>query len=272
MALQWKEINLQNLPKIAKLLMVKKLPQPMSTFFLINAKLKELEGWIGNHSKSPLVNLPKKKYPGSNPTDAFNQLCSLISNKGPIARGTVPKADGVYDKLTDTSLYTGTHKQRFDENGQGRGLDGRDTLSKTQGLDKMVERTAGNQMLAGNPAFRKPSEPNAYISNPSINKTSGSNSNIAGSNSNFNKGSTGALNKNTSNSNSKTTGSNSKLAGGNVYDRLTNTQGYTGTHKNRFDASGKGKGLAGRDYIPVGGGSGDYAGGDVKNLAQILRN
>ena len=31
------------------------------------------------------------------------------------------------DRLTDTSKYTGSHKQRFDESGRGRGLEGRDT-------------------------------------------------------------------------------------------------------------------------------------------------
>eukprot|EP00757_Euglenozoa_sp_SAG-D1_P008031 gene8031-17488_t len=29
----------------------------------------------------------------------------------------------IYDKLTDTTLYTGTHQHRFDERGNGRGLE-----------------------------------------------------------------------------------------------------------------------------------------------------
>ncbi|ORZ33943.1 hypothetical protein BCR44DRAFT_398630 [Catenaria anguillulae PL171] len=33
---------------------------------------------------------------------------------------------------------------------------------------------------------------------------------------------------------------------GSVFDRLTNPRGYTGTHKERFDADGRGKGKAGR--------------------------
>lgn len=39
-----------------------------------------------------------------------------------------------------------------------------------------------------------------------------------------------------------------------VLDRLTDTSKYTGSHKERFDESGKGKGLAGRDLTPKGGG------------------
>lgn len=29
------------------------------------------------------------------------------------------------DRLTDTSKYTGSHKERFDESGKGKGLSGR---------------------------------------------------------------------------------------------------------------------------------------------------
>ena len=39
-----------------------------------------------------------------------------------------------------------------------------------------------------------------------------------------------------------------------VLDRLTDTSKYTGSHKERFDESGKGKGLAGRDHTPKGSG------------------
>ena len=41
-----------------------------------------------------------------------------------------PPKGNIYDKLCDTSLYTGAHKQRFDETGQGRGLAGRDFTAK----------------------------------------------------------------------------------------------------------------------------------------------
>ena len=34
---------------------------------------------------------------------------------------------------------------------------------------------------------------------------------------------------------------------GDIYDRLTDTSGYTGSHKHRFDETGRGKGLQGRD-------------------------
>lgn len=35
------------------------------------------------------------------------------------------KTPGTTDRLTDASKYTGTHKQRFDEAGKGKGISGR---------------------------------------------------------------------------------------------------------------------------------------------------
>ena len=34
-------------------------------------------------------------------------------------------SSGAVGRLTDTSKYTGSHKERFDESGQGKGLEGR---------------------------------------------------------------------------------------------------------------------------------------------------
>jgi hypothetical protein len=63
----------------------------------------------------------------------------------------------------------------------------------------------------------------------------------------------------------KTTGS------GSVFDRLTNVNSYTGAHKHRFNNDGTGRGLAGRDS-PDKQSVGKYRGGNVRELAQILRN
>ena len=41
---------------------------------------------------------------------------------------------------------------------------------------------------------------------------------------------------------------------GNIFDRLTDTSQYTGSHKHRFDAQGRGRGLQGRDRTAVGAG------------------
>lgn len=40
---------------------------------------------------------------------------------------------GAVERLTDTSKYTGTHKERFDESGKGKGKEGRDDLADDKG-------------------------------------------------------------------------------------------------------------------------------------------
>lgn len=43
------------------------------------------------------------------------------------------KAASTVDRLTDVSKYTGSHKQRFDEAGKGRGIAGRKDLPDQSG-------------------------------------------------------------------------------------------------------------------------------------------
>ena len=40
----------------------------------------------------------------------------------------------IVERMTDTSLYTGSHKHRFDEEGKGKGLEGRDSIAKGKGM------------------------------------------------------------------------------------------------------------------------------------------
>ncbi|CAG9772776.1 unnamed protein product [Ceutorhynchus assimilis] len=42
-------------------------------------------------------------------------------------------ATGGVERLTDTSKYTGAHKERFDESGKGKGLEGREDIADTSG-------------------------------------------------------------------------------------------------------------------------------------------
>lgn len=42
------------------------------------------------------------------------------------------KVGGV-DRLTDTKLYTGAHKERFDESGKGKGIEGRENVTDNSG-------------------------------------------------------------------------------------------------------------------------------------------
>ena len=44
----------------------------------------------------------------------------------------VSKTGGV-DRMTDTSKYTGSHKERFDESGKGKGIEGREDRVENKG-------------------------------------------------------------------------------------------------------------------------------------------
>jgi hypothetical protein len=44
----------------------------------------------------------------------------------------ISKTGGV-DKMTDTSKYTGAHKERFDESGKGKGAEGRTDKADNSG-------------------------------------------------------------------------------------------------------------------------------------------
>ncbi len=37
---------------------------------------------------------------------------------------------GAVDRLTDASKYTGSHKERFDKDGKGKGIEGRKDVDK----------------------------------------------------------------------------------------------------------------------------------------------
>ncbi|CAF0835781.1 unnamed protein product [Brachionus calyciflorus] len=61
-------------------------------------------------------------------------LAKLNSVSGPSTAGTtgVANADNV-SRMTDASKYTGAHKERFDADGKGKGIDGREDRSKNTG-------------------------------------------------------------------------------------------------------------------------------------------
>lgn len=40
---------------------------------------------------------------------------------------------GAVDRLTDTTKYTGSHKERFDESGKGKGKGGREEIVENTG-------------------------------------------------------------------------------------------------------------------------------------------
>ena len=148
----------------------------------------------------------------------------------------------IFSRLTDTTLYTGTHQHRFDASGQGRGLEGRESVAKGAG-GIPPKRTIDNAHVDLATILR----PDPFYS-PST-----SDSSIAA--------------KLSSPTKAKSTTASPKKAGPSVFSKLCDPTQYTGAHKARFDSNGNGRGMAGRD-----GASGiEYGGGRVSSLAQITR-
>jgi len=148
------------------------------------------------------------------------------------------KAGGksIFDKLTDASQYTGSHKERFDKEGKGKGLAGRDSLSK--GGVGAYHGGAVNDL--------------SQIMRPNLHQSAakGSSPNAA------------KATENTKTGGAKKGAPKKKKDGPSIFDKLTDASQYTGAHKQRFDSSGKGRGLAGRD-------SGGVDRSRVSDLSQI---
>lgn len=142
------------------------------------------------------------------------------SKPSPRPTGTTPrgtkKSSGpsIYDRLTDTSTYTGAHKYKFDENGHGLGKAGRDTgidgisdLSQITRPEMRVGQTGLDSYQKSLQSVNPDVRPAEQAPRPAAKKTSGSS----------------------------------------IYDRLCDSSGYTGQYKHMFDENGQGRGKAGRD-------------------------
>uniref|UniRef100_A0A8D0DJF1 Tubulin polymerization promoting protein family member 2 n=1 Tax=Salvator merianae TaxID=96440 RepID=A0A8D0DJF1_SALMN len=78
--------------------------------------------------------LSGKRFKGKSPDEALQATNHLMEGKEPVNVGTTKSVTAsVVDRLTDTSKYTGAHKERFDESGKGKGLAGRADLVENSG-------------------------------------------------------------------------------------------------------------------------------------------
>ncbi|XP_070575870.1 tubulin polymerization-promoting protein family member 2-like [Ptychodera flava] len=76
----------------------------------------------------------KAKYGSDSDENVQKVKDKVCGGGGPATAGATKavKAGGV-DRLTDTSKYTGAHKERFDESGKGKGMEGRVDKADTSG-------------------------------------------------------------------------------------------------------------------------------------------
>eukprot|EP01112_Ceratiomyxa_fruticulosa_P008455 TRINITY_DN2192_c0_g1_i1.p1 TRINITY_DN2192_c0_g1~~TRINITY_DN2192_c0_g1_i1.p1 ORF type:complete len:224 (+),score=65.32 TRINITY_DN2192_c0_g1_i1:382-1053(+) len=200
------------------------------------------------------------------------------------------KKSDIFDRLTDSSKYTGTHKNRFDAEGKGKGKAGRVDIAEDDGyvasFREKKDKPAGEKKEKQPDIVSRLTDPKLYTGahksrfDPTTGKGLGVNQTIdkdvprdlsdltrpalhaaprAGASPEKKVVSKPAAPKASSTSPTKAGASSSpkpkpdeaekKVASkpkGDIFDRLTNPALYTGSHKNRFDADGKGKGIDGR--------------------------
>lgn len=93
-----------------------------------NLTIKEIE---------PLIKEMAKPYAADKKIDeeaAISELREKLSGAEGKLHGTTKTMNvGGVDRLTDTSKYTGSHKERFDESGKGKGIAGREDVHDNSG-------------------------------------------------------------------------------------------------------------------------------------------
>lgn len=95
----------------------------------------------GPSKKIPLANFQTMVIPqlakavyGSDSEDNQTKIkADLIKATPSLNTNLKESKDNVVGRLTDTKGYTGAHKERFDESGKGKGLDGRTDKTNTSG-------------------------------------------------------------------------------------------------------------------------------------------
>ncbi|KAJ7416692.1 Tubulin polymerization-promoting protein [Pitangus sulphuratus] len=84
--------------------------------------------------KEALQELSKKRFKGKSEEEALQEMYKLIEGKGPGLSGvTKTVSSPTVSRLTDTSKFTGSHKERFDASGKGKGRAGREDLVDNSG-------------------------------------------------------------------------------------------------------------------------------------------
>ncbi|TRZ01227.1 hypothetical protein DNTS_008850 [Danionella cerebrum] len=84
--------------------------------------------------KEALMELSRKRFKEKGSEEASQELFKMIEGKSPVIIGvTRAVASPTVSRLTDTSKFTGSHKERFDETGRGKGKAGRVEVVDTSG-------------------------------------------------------------------------------------------------------------------------------------------
>uniref|UniRef100_A0AC35TLE6 DNA-binding protein n=1 Tax=Rhabditophanes sp. KR3021 TaxID=114890 RepID=A0AC35TLE6_9BILA len=88
-------------------------------------------------AKKVIINVAKDRASHSKEevqVEINNMVAKLKAVEGPKTLGaSKAAADGVYNRLTDHTKYTGAHKERFTDDGKGKGKAGREDIVEKDG-------------------------------------------------------------------------------------------------------------------------------------------
>lgn len=107
--------------------------------------------------KSALGELARKKYKDKTGEEAEMEVFKLIEGRSPIIAGvTRAVASPTVSRLTDTTKFTGSHKERFDQSGRGKGKAGRVEVVDTSGYVSGYKHAGSYEKKTTKPTLAKP--------------------------------------------------------------------------------------------------------------------
>ncbi|KAJ3592802.1 hypothetical protein NHX12_005141 [Muraenolepis orangiensis] len=132
-----KELNGKNWAKLCKDCHITDGKTTTSTHVdIVFTKVKSKTSRVMTYEdfQKALEELAPRRFKGQSKEEALQSIFRLVAHKEPTNMGVtkVLKAPAV-DRLTDSSRFTGSHKERFDSSGRGRGREGREELVENTG-------------------------------------------------------------------------------------------------------------------------------------------
>ncbi|KAG8596555.1 hypothetical protein GDO81_001965 [Engystomops pustulosus] len=130
------EMNGKNFSKLCKECNIQENGCTNVDVDIVFAKVKSKTARVITYEefKNALELLAAKRFKEKPANEALAAIHKLVEGKEPANMGTTKAVTaGAVDRLTDTSKYTGSHKERFDESGKGKGIAGREELTDSSG-------------------------------------------------------------------------------------------------------------------------------------------
>ncbi|XP_004539904.1 tubulin polymerization-promoting protein family member 3 [Maylandia zebra] len=103
---------------------------------IVFSKVKQKTSRVINYEEfqKALEELAPKRFKGQSKEEALQSIHKLVEGREPTNVGVTKVAKtAAVDRLTDTSRYTGSHKERFDDSGKGKGREGREEIVENTG-------------------------------------------------------------------------------------------------------------------------------------------